>query len=86
MEVDSVLSADPGASSNAVRPRYPEARRLAPHEGRESFALGVGTFFSGREINEANARRRAHREVVLLDWDQAGIGRVALELRGTHDC
>ncbi len=31
------------------------------------------------EINEANARRRADGEVVLLDWDQAGIGPVALE-------
>ncbi len=31
------------------------------------------------EINEANARRRADGEVVLRDWDQAGVGPVALE-------
>jgi len=31
------------------------------------------------EINGGNAGRRANGEVVLLDWDQAGVGPLALE-------
>ena len=31
------------------------------------------------EINVANAGRRANGEVALLDWDQAGVGPLALE-------
>lgn len=31
------------------------------------------------EMNEANARRRSEGEIVLVDWDEAGVGPVSIE-------